>query len=114
MTLKYSPEFRRDLRRQKAYYTKHGAKEYADSIGIRILGACSDLKSFPENGMSAADRFEIKTDMLFLVVERFLIFYRIDQDIIEIIRLFDTRTDILFRMFGVDTDDPKSEAYWDE
>ena len=112
MVLKFSPEFRRDLRAEKSYYTEHDAAEYAKEITKRILDACSDLKKCPQKGKSAAERFEIDTDMLFLVIERYIVFYRIDGEEIEIIRLFDTRRNILFHMFGIDTNDPESDDYW--
>ena len=51
--------------------------------------------------------------MLFFVIERYIVFYRIDGEEIEIIRLFDTRRNILFHMFGIDNSDPGSEDYWD-
>ena len=47
MILKFTPEFRRDLRAEKSYYTEHDAAGYAKEIVKRILDACSDLKAFP-------------------------------------------------------------------
>lgn len=114
MILKYTPEFRRDLRTEKTYYAKLDAIEYADTLGKKILTACADLKSFPDKGKSAAKRFGIDTDMMYLVVDMYLIFYRTESDVIEVVRLFNTQTNILFHMFGIDTRDPESESYWEE
>jgi len=114
MILKYTPEFRRDLRTEKAYYINHDAVQYANEIGKKILSACANLKEYPHYGESAAERFDIDTDMMYFVVGRYMIFYRIEADVIEIVRLFNTQTNILFRMFGIDSTDYESEAYWDE
>jgi plasmid stabilization system protein ParE len=114
MILQFSPEFRRDLRREKIYLAEHESKEYADKIGITILNECVALKSFPRKGKLASERFEIETDLRFLVVNEFMIFYSVNEDSINIVRLFNTKMDILFRMFGIDTSDPDSDDYWNE
>ena len=75
---------------------------------------CSALKDFPEKGKSTSERFLIDTDMRFIVIRDYIIFYRINDDAIEVIRLFNTKMNILFRMFGIDTSDPESEAFWGE
>jgi len=112
MILKFSPEFRKDLRAEKTYYIEHDAAEYAKITVKKILDACFDLKRFPDKGKSAAERFEIDTDMLFLAIEKYIVFYRINRNEIEVIRLIDTRRNILFHMFGMDTSDPEAEDYW--
>ena len=113
MMLHFSPEFRRDLRELKARLKQQGFKS-ADTVGKDILSACSDLKTFPGKGLSAADRFEMDTDMKCLILGKNIVFYRINKDMVEVVRLFDTRTNILFRMFGIDDSNPDSEEYWEE
>ncbi len=114
MIVIYTPEFRRDLRAEKSYYIKHNAAQYANEIGKRLLTACASLKKSPNSGKSAAERFGIDTDMKYLVVERYMIFYRVEANAVEVVRLFNTQTNILFHLFGVDTTDLESEAYWGE
>ncbi len=103
MNIRFSPEFRRDLRRLKTYLKQQGFKS-ADTIGKDILRSCNELKRFPEKGKSVSERFGIDIDMLFLVVGKNIIFYRIEDEFIEIVRMFDTRMDIMFRMFGIEAD----------
>ncbi len=112
MKLVYTPEFRQDLRAIKSYYLKKDAKEYAKNLGIKVLTACTELKDCPQKGKEASKRFGIDADMRFLVLGRYMIFYRIDDETIEIIRIFDTRTNIIFRIFGIDNSDTESEDYW--
>ena len=114
MKVVYTPEFRRDLRAIKSYYLKNDAKEYAKKLGIGILTACAELKDCPQKGPEASKRFGVDTDMRYLVLGQYIVFYRIDDETIEIIRIFDTRTNIIFRMFGIDDSDPESEKYWGE
>ena len=52
--------------------------------------------------------------MLFLVIKDYIVFYRVTNETIDIVRLFNTRMNILFRMFGINTSDPESESFWDE
>ena len=114
MKLQFSPEFRKDLRLEKAYLNKNISKDYADKVGIRILKECSSLKDFPHKGKSVSERFDIDSDMLFLVINDYMVFYRVTDDTIDMVRLFNTKMNILFRMFGIDTSDPDSDDYWNE
>lgn len=113
MRVRFTPEFRRDLRKLKHYLKEQGF-ENADKVGKEILTGCSDLKNFPNKGKSASDRFDIETDMKYLILGQNLIFYRVNEEFVEVIRLFDTRSNILFQMFGIDIRDPESEEFWGE
>ena len=113
MRVHFTPEFRRDLRKLKHYLNEQGFHN-ADKVGKEILTECSDLKNFPHKGKSAYERFGIETDMKYLILGQNLIFYRINAGFVEIIRLFDTRSNIAFRMFGIDIKDPESEEFWGE
>ena len=66
MKIRYTPEFRRDLRKIKAYLVQNGIKS-ASTIGSAVMQACSDLKCFPDKGESAAERYGVDTDMLFFI-----------------------------------------------
>ncbi len=112
MIVRFTPEFRRDLRNLRLYLKKQGFKS-ADTIGKDVLQACSNLKNNPQIGLSASERFGIETDMMFLILGKNIVFYRTEKDYIEIVRMLDTRTNIMFRMFGIDAGDTSSEEYWD-
>ena len=100
MKLRYTPEPRRDLRRIKAFKLKNGGDP--DKATTSISKACSGLKGTPDIGVSARERYGVDTDMDVLFHEIYAIFYRITDDYVEIIRIFDTREDIMFHMFGID------------
>ena len=58
-------------------------------------------------GVTTEERYDIVTDMRILISGQYLIFYQVQDSSINIIRIFDSRMDIMFRMFGIDesTDD---------
>ena len=53
-------------------------------------------------GAALAEKFEIATDIRYFVVAKQLIFYRVDREneVIEILRVLDGRTDYLSVLFG--------------
>lgn len=107
MILRYTPEARRDLRGIKKYLSENADTAFADKIGQSIVEACSGLKDTPYIGVTTMERYDIQTDMRILIIGRYIAFYRIHKDVVEVVRIFDTSMDIMFRMFGIDesTDD---------
>ena len=100
MKLKYTPEAIRDLQEIRDYIGKvlrnpRAAKRMIESI----LGQCGSLKEYPELGISIRGRLDEETDLRYLICEKYLAFYRIAEDRIQVIRVLDGRTDYLKVLF---------------
>ena len=64
-----------------------------------IVDTISLLKDNPYLGPKMSDRFNIDTSLRYLIVSKQIVFYDINEDNIEIIRILDSRQDYLSLLF---------------
>ena len=100
MILKYTPAARDDLNNTKNYIENILKNPIAArNTTSKIVKKCSILKEQPMCGMSLSEKASIKTDLRILVCDNYLVFYRIQENYISIIRILDGRTDYLTVLF---------------
>ena len=109
-----SPEALNDLEVLK----EHLAANFGEKREKEILkGIISDLRTlgeYPDSG--SRDMFKkhsIETDYAYLVTHKNYAFYRVEEECVKIIRILDTRRDVIYTLFGIKVVDDYSE-YWDE
>ena len=71
----------------------------AKKLKTNIVDTISLLKDNPYLGLKMSDRFNIDTSLHYLIVSKQLVFYDINKDNIEIIRILDSRQDYLSLLF---------------
>ena len=72
----------------------------AQSLKNKILHGISLLKENPEMGMLLKNKYEeIEADYRFITINKQMVFYEINQDTIEIIRIIDGRTGYITHLF---------------
>ena len=100
MKLKYTPEAISDLQETKSYISKvlHNPAA-ANRITRNVLDRCSQLKEYPNLGMSLGAKLDVETDLRYLICENHLAIYRIADDWVMIVRILDGRTDYLRLLF---------------
>lgn len=101
MILKYRPAALKDIQSSAGYIEtvlKNPGAAY--SLKAKILQGATLLKENPYMGTPLSSKQDgLDTNIRFLVVSRQLVFYEVCDDIIEIIRVLDGRTDYLSRLF---------------
>lgn len=106
MKLRYTPEAIRDLREIQGYIrTVLQNPAAAKRIGKHILDTCAILKDQPKAGASLGSKTNEKTDLRFLISEKYMIFYRVEKNTVSVARILDGRQDYLQLLFG----EPKNE-----
>ena len=99
MKVKYRPAAISDILDICTYITeKLKNPEAAESLKLRLLDSISLLKDNPLMGellVSRFDELDSKLDYRFLIVSKQLVFYRVEEEIIEVVRVLDSRTDYL-------------------
>lgn len=71
----------------------------AKKLKNNIVDTISLLKDNPYLGPKMSGRFNIDTSLRYLIVSKQIVFYDINEDNIEIIRILDSRQDYLSLLF---------------
>jgi toxin ParE1/3/4 len=89
--LRYTRQAREDLFDLWLYVASHHSDARADAIYDRIAERCARLAEHPELGPSRPD---IGPEARALVVERWLVLYRVTDDGAQIVRVIDGARDL--------------------
>ena len=65
-------------------------------------------------GPSVEEMFHITSDYRYIYVSRNYIFYKIEQEYVQIINLYNEKEDFLWLLFGIDTTLQETLDYWKE
>ena len=101
MRLKYRPAAIADIQGTCNYIRdKLQNPKAAARLKAEILHNAALLKTHPYQGTPLKSRFEeINTEVRYLVVQKQMVFYEVNGEIVEIIRVLDGRTDYLAKLF---------------
>ena len=101
MILRYTPLARQDFHEIEDYIKKELANpQAAKNIVQRVLKGCSNLKSNPKLGLDLSTKIGQKTDLRYLIISNYIAIYRIENKIINVIRIRDGRTDYINYLFS--------------
>ena len=92
---------------------KHG-QFVADRVSDRISKVLSDLKKFPEMGVSMREQYDLDCDYYILFIEQNYFIYRIMDDMIMILEIFNEKENFMYQFFGVVTTSQETIDYWNE
>jgi len=101
MRIEYKSIALRDIQ-QKQNYIADVLKNRtaAQKLVISLLHAVSQLADNPTMGVPLNSKFDIDSDLRFLIVSKQLVFYRIEHDIVSVVRVLDGRQDYMSILFG--------------
>ncbi len=101
MRLRYTPEAREDLRRIEQYIAVNLCNaDAAKNIITNTLKACSRLKEHPDIGIRLSEKTRRSTKMRYIICGKHLAFYLIEDQMISITRILDSRTDYMQIIFN--------------
>lgn len=89
-------------------------KERADKFSEHISKSIAELKKFPELGTSLRDKYDLDCDYYMLFIEQNYFFYRILDEMILVLEIFNEKEDFMYQLFGVVTTSQETLDYWDE
>ena len=100
MRLEFAPEALEDIQETKHYIaTVLKNRSAASRVAKMIVHNCKQLKDQPYLGMAVEARTGYTSDMRYLICESWLVFYRLQNDTVQIVRVIDCRTDYLCILF---------------
>ncbi|MDY3819118.1 MAG: type II toxin-antitoxin system RelE/ParE family toxin [Lachnospiraceae bacterium] len=89
-------------------------KERADKFSKHISQTIAKLKQFPELGSSMRNKYGLDCDYYVLFIEHNYFIYRIMDERILILEIFNECEDFMRQMFGIVTTQQETLDYWDE
>ncbi len=89
-------------------------QERANRFSAHVSAVISNLKEYPKMGVSMRDRYDLDCDYYMLLIEQNYFIYRIWDDKIIILEIFNEREDFMYQMFGIVTTSQETEDYWGE
>lgn len=99
--IKFSPEATTDLQQTKAYIIEELCNEHsAVNTVAEITKRIRMLADFPESGALLSSVIDIETDYRFLVCGNYMVFYRVENSIVYIVRILYGRRNYVQILFG--------------
>lgn len=97
MRVKYRPAAISDIQRAADYIEKVlKNRSAAQKLKTKILQGASLLKENSQMGTQLSSKYDgLDTSIRFIVISKQLVFYEISDDVVEILRVLDGRTDNL-------------------
>ena len=108
----YAPRSLDDLQGIKTYIAKQFGEDKAKACVKEITSTAKQLELFPREGSCLEDLIEYPTDYHYLVVKPNYVFYRVEGDIVRIIRVLNEKQDFLQILFGISSLSEEGEDYW--
>ncbi len=100
MNVRYTPAAREDLRELHDYIAKElHNPDAAARIVSGILKQCGGLKEMPLAGGSLAAKTGRETDLRYRICGKHIVFYRVQGEMISVIRILDGRRNYLEELF---------------
>lgn len=102
MRLRYTPEARRDLQEIERYISVELCNPSAAKHVIsEIMKTCAKLKGQPQMGLRLAQKIGRDTDFMYLISGKHLVFYRIEEKCISVVRVLGNRTNYMQVILGM-------------
>ncbi|MDE7478375.1 MAG: type II toxin-antitoxin system RelE/ParE family toxin [Lachnospiraceae bacterium] len=92
---------------------KYGS-EKADMFSKRVSGTIAELKQFPKMGISMREKYGLDCDYYILFIMHNYFIYRIADDMIMILEIFNEKEDFMYQTFGIITTSQDTNDYWNE
>lgn len=100
MKLIYTPKSRNDLKEIENYISINlSSPKAATNVISKIIKSCSNLKDFPALGAELKNKFDVNTEIRYLIISNYIAFYKYENETIKIIRILDGRTNYLRYLF---------------
>lgn len=99
--IKYSPTAAQKLLFIKSEISARYSPDTANRITGNIKHSINKLKQFEKLGVSVEEMLGIECDYYLIFIEHMYVFYRITDEAILIVELFNEREDFMWKLFGI-------------
>lgn len=99
--VEYSPQALNDFQNIKRYI----AHEFGDAVAKRIIQKMTKdirrLEIYPTSGSMLSSIIEVPTDYYYLYSKKNYVFYRIEMEVVKIIRILNEKQEYVQILFGI-------------
>lgn len=110
----YSPDATQKLRNIKHDITMKFGTDIAKRVLSNITQTLRKLQQFEKSGVSVERTMGVPCDYYMIYIAHNYVFYRIAEDTINIVDIFQEREDFMWKLFGIRTTSQETEEYWNE
>ena len=110
----FTPEFEKKYDSLVIYLEQKYGINTRRKVVKRINDRLRMLKNYPDSGVSIAELFGIDTDYCYFYISHNYVFYRYDDDVIELVKMYGENEDYMLQMFGISSRSEESIEYWGE
>jgi len=110
----YSPDAIEKIQKIERQIRAEYGNEIAQKVKKAITARIRSLQTFEEQGVSMYDLYGVTPDYRRLYVAHNYIFYFIDENVIQIVNLYNEKEDFMYKLFGIRSTDEEAESYWDD
>ncbi len=110
----YAPKALGDLQGIKTYISVNFGRDKAKDCVQELTKTVRQLERFPEEGQRLEELLDYPTVFYYLFVKPNYIFYRIEEDVVRIVRILNERQDFLQILFGISSISEEGEEYWED
>lgn len=112
--VEYSQLVKRKLLNLKMYIIEKYGEKKAKEIMTSITDRVDLLGSNEESGVSISRMYDIETDYWYIFTNHNCFIYRIEEQKVFIVQMFNEKEDFMMKLFGISGRTQESIDYWGE
>lgn len=112
--VEYSEVSRQKIGNMRQYLSEEFGDKISKKIIKKLLDTIDALSLNERMGVSVSDVLGIDSDYRYLVAVHNYVFYRIEDDSIIVVNIFNDREDFMYHLFGIRTTSDDTIDYWRE
>jgi toxin ParE1/3/4 len=99
--VEYSPKALEDLQYINDYIITNWGQDSAQKILKKITANIRRLEEYPVSGVELGKLIDVQTDYRYIFLEKNYVFYRIEYEKVQIVRVLNEQQDFMKQLFGM-------------
>ncbi len=112
--IEYSQIVRRKLIDLRDELTLRYGEQFSQKTVAKILNSVRKLEQFSEMGKRIAELYDAETDYYYIFIGHNYFIYRIEDDKVIIVNMFNEKEDYIMKLFGISGRTQESADFWGE
>jgi len=97
----YTPTARTKLKSISLYLKKNFGEGVSQKVLREMTERIQDLAIYEELGGKVLELFGVESEYRYIFIAHNYVFYKVDEDAVRIIDIYNEREDFMFQLFGI-------------